>query len=181
MQGTWVRSLVLEEPIYRRSHASQLLSLCSRARAPQPLSPHAELLKPVLRSERSHHREKPGHCTWRAAPARRTWRKPVQRRRPRAAKIKLIKKEAAQSLINWASHNLYRGLQGLRCLAMGWVSWSLTTGAPNFAHWENLSSIILMTSGAGERFPFWRLHSPRSLFPAEWLRVLGVSFGFKPW
>ena len=30
-----------------------------------------------LCSARSHHSEKPKHCNWRAAPTRRSWRKPV--------------------------------------------------------------------------------------------------------
>ena len=39
MQGPQVRSLVQKDPTCHKAHASQLLSLCSRVREPQPQKP----------------------------------------------------------------------------------------------------------------------------------------------
>ena len=65
MQGTWVQSLVLEDPTCRGAtkpgRAPQLLSLCSRARAPQLLRPTCQ--QPVLHNKRSHRNEKAEHAT----------------------------------------------------------------------------------------------------------------------
>ena len=62
MQGTRVRVLVWEDPTCcgtTKPVHTQLLSLRSRARAPQLLKPVC--LKPVLRNKRSHRNEKPAH------------------------------------------------------------------------------------------------------------------------
>ena len=53
-------------PRSNEAHVPQLLSLCSRAREPQLLSPHATTteaahLEPMLRDKRSHCNEKPAH------------------------------------------------------------------------------------------------------------------------
>ena len=66
-----------EDPICHwatKAHAPQLLSLCSRARELQLLSPldaSTEALVPVLRNKRSHHNEKPTHHNQRGALTRR--------------------------------------------------------------------------------------------------------------
>ena len=69
MLGTRVRSLVWEDPTCRgatQARAPQLLSLRSRARERQLLSPcvtttEAACLEPVLHNKRSHRNEKPAH------------------------------------------------------------------------------------------------------------------------
>ena len=49
-QGTWVPSLVWEEPT------------CRRETKPEPTTAKAHALEPVLHSKRSHGDEKPEHC-----------------------------------------------------------------------------------------------------------------------
>ena len=69
MLGTWVLSMVWEDPMCHRvtkACAPQLLSLHSRGREPQLLRPMPQPAKPVgsepvLCNERSHHNEKPTH------------------------------------------------------------------------------------------------------------------------
>ena len=62
IQGTWVRALVQEDPTCRGAtkpvHYNQLLSLRSRAREPQLLSPRAtttEACAPQQRAVPAHH------------------------------------------------------------------------------------------------------------------------------
>ena len=62
MQGTWVRSLVQEDPTYKR--------------AAKPERCNYLALEPMLRNKESHCDEKPMH-NQRVAPACHNWRKPV--------------------------------------------------------------------------------------------------------
>ena len=68
-------------------HASgpQLLSLCSRAREPQLLSPCTP--EPSLRNKRSHRNEKPTHHNCRVAPSSQLEKKPGQQWRPSTTNI----------------------------------------------------------------------------------------------
>ena len=59
MQGTWVWSLVWEDPTCRR--ATKPVRHNYRARVMQLLKPAC--LEPMLRNKRSHHNEKPAHCS----------------------------------------------------------------------------------------------------------------------
>ena len=90
-------------PRSNSARAPQLLSLCSRAREPQLLSPHATTteahmpqplkparLEPVLHNKRSHRNEKPTHHNKVYPPLAAIEKAHTQQRRPNAAKNKLI-------------------------------------------------------------------------------------------
>ena len=64
MQGTWVRALVPEDPTCHR--ATKPVSHNYQACALEPMSPNywsLRALEPVLCNKRSHHNEKPVHCS----------------------------------------------------------------------------------------------------------------------
>ena len=75
-QGTRVRALVQEDPTCCGAHEPQLLSLCSRAREPQLLSPRATTTEAHVPRAHAPQQEKPPQWEARAlqrrvAPARR--------------------------------------------------------------------------------------------------------------